>query len=265
MVIVSGGGNGFTGFVLTNYGTVNWSNTPIYGVNAANAQIYNYGLWNSQSDDEFLGGNNGGTTLFDNFGTFRKSAGSGATTLDASIVFNNPGTLDAQTGTLSLTGSYNLAGGTVNFGINSLASYGQIFLSGNPAALTGTLSANLNGGYVPLVNDAFQVLNFASSSGIFTHTSLPPAANWQTAYNPANVTISVLSLTPVLQIAPSLPNVIIFWTTNASGNALKQTPSLAPPITWSPVTNSITVIGSNNTVTIDATNAAKYYELIGSP
>ena len=71
--IVAGGGDGFNGLVLTNYGTVNWTNTPLYGLSGKNAQIYNYGLWNAQSDNTFLGGFNGGPTLFDNFGTFLKS------------------------------------------------------------------------------------------------------------------------------------------------------------------------------------------------
>src|ERR1019366_9538797 len=91
--IVSGGGDGFDGLVLTNYGTVNWTNTTLYGVSGNNAQIYNYGLWNAQSDNTFVGGYNGGTTLFDNFGTFLKSAGSvsSATILDGNVVFNNTG------------------------------------------------------------------------------------------------------------------------------------------------------------------------------
>ena len=52
--IVSGGGDGFYGLVLTNYGTVNWANTTIYGSGGANAQIYNYGVWNAQTDNTFM-------------------------------------------------------------------------------------------------------------------------------------------------------------------------------------------------------------------
>ena len=49
--------------VLTNYGTVNWSNITIHGVNGNNQQIYNYGLWNEQSDDYFAGAYNGGSGI----------------------------------------------------------------------------------------------------------------------------------------------------------------------------------------------------------
>jgi len=62
-------------------------------------------VWNAQSDDAFAGGYNGGTTLFDNFGTFRKSGGNGgATTLDGNVVFNNTGTVDVESGILNVQG-----------------------------------------------------------------------------------------------------------------------------------------------------------------
>jgi hypothetical protein len=102
--IVAGGGDGFRGLVLSNYGTVTWTNTILYGINQSNAQIYNYGTWNAQSDNTFHGGNNGLTTLFDNFGTFVKSGNTGATVLDASVVFNNTGTVDVESGTLDIEG-----------------------------------------------------------------------------------------------------------------------------------------------------------------
>ena len=54
--IVNGGGDTMDGLVLTNYGTINWTNTTIYSQVPSKAQIYNYGLWNAQSDDSFQGG-----------------------------------------------------------------------------------------------------------------------------------------------------------------------------------------------------------------
>src|ERR1017187_1203256 len=110
--IVAGGGDGFNGLVLTNYGTVNWINTPLYGILGRNAQIYNYGLWNAQSDNTFQGAYNGGPpTLFDNFGTFLKSGHTGVTTLDSSVVFNNTGTVNVQSGTLNVNGGGTRSGG----------------------------------------------------------------------------------------------------------------------------------------------------------
>jgi hypothetical protein len=68
-----------------------------------------------------------------------------------------------------------------------------------------------------------------------------------------------------VQVVASLPNIVIFWTTNATDYVLKQTASLTPPVTWSPVTNSITVKGTNNTVVVSASSGVQYFELIGMP
>ena len=67
---------------------MNWSNTDLYG--AAGLQIFNYGLWNAQTDNSFFG--NG--TIFNSSGTFRKSAGGTTTTLDNGTAFNSTGTVD---------------------------------------------------------------------------------------------------------------------------------------------------------------------------
>ena len=108
--IVSGGGDSIDGLVLTNYGTVNWTNATIYSQAPGNAQIYNYGLWNAQSDNTFQGGTGGGSTLFDNFGTFVKSGNTGTTILDSRVVFNNTGTVNVQTGTLDIGGGTSSGG-----------------------------------------------------------------------------------------------------------------------------------------------------------
>jgi hypothetical protein len=81
----------------TNLGTVNWTNTTIYGRAGAKAQIYNYGKWKAQSDDPFVGGDDSATTLSGNFGTFLKSGNTGTTTLVGGFVFNNKGTINGIT------------------------------------------------------------------------------------------------------------------------------------------------------------------------
>jgi hypothetical protein len=192
--IVAGGGDGLNGLTLTNYGTVNWTNTQLYGINDTNAQIYNYGLWNAQSDNSFAGGFNGGTTLFDNFGTFLKSGNTGSSTLDANVVFNNPGTVSVQNGTLGIQGSYSLANGTLNFGINSLTSYGAVSFPGS-AALTGTLSANFNNGYMPATGSQFQVVSSIGRSGTFSSVNVP--AGVSALYFNNSVVLDVTGLVPV--------------------------------------------------------------------
>jgi hypothetical protein len=170
--IVAGSGHGFDGLVLTNYGTVNWTNATLVGLGGHNAQIYNYGLWNAQGDNSFQGQAAGGTTLFENFGTFLKSGNTGTTILDAYVVFNNSGTVNAESGTLSLEGNYNLTGGTLSFGINNQTNYGAISLAG-AAALTGAVSVSFNNGFVPAAGSQFQVLSCASLTGTFNTADLP--------------------------------------------------------------------------------------------
>src|ERR1035441_4047748 len=186
--IVAGGGDGFNGLVLTNYGTVNWTNTTLYSILGHNAQIYNYGLWNAQSDNTFQGAYNGGPpTLFDNFGTFRKSGNTGATILDGNVVFNNTGTVNVQSGTLNVNGGgtssggnfTTASGGIVNFistaydftnsttftGIGSYIAGGATF----GGAIVGTLNwdgGTLNGVMTLATNGVLNIV-FGGGSGEF--------------------------------------------------------------------------------------------------
>jgi hypothetical protein len=144
--IVTGGGNNIDGLVLTNYGTINWTNSTIYSQGPGNAQIYNYGLWNAQSDKTFYGGNGGGSTLFDNFGTFVKSGNTGATVLDGNVVFNNTGTVQASSGTMSFGGAFvQNTGQTVLNGGNFTFSQVAQLLGGTltgTGVITGSVSNN---------------------------------------------------------------------------------------------------------------------------
>jgi hypothetical protein len=76
----------------------------------------------------------------------------------------------------------------------------------------------------------------------------------------------VLTVTaPWLKFAAGPPNTILSWTTNASTFVLMRTASLAPPVTWAPVTNNITVNGTNNTMTINASSGRRYYYRLVAP
>jgi hypothetical protein len=173
--IVAGGGGGFDGLVLTNYGTVNWTNTSIYSVSTNEVQIYNYGLWDAQSDSYFAGSYYyyyGGETIFDNFGTFAKSEGTNTSNIGYGITFNNTGIVDVQSGTLSFSDSPSLAGGTLNFGINSQTNYGVIEING-AANLSGSVTVDFNNGFLPASGSEFQLVKCAGLSGTLSTGSLP--------------------------------------------------------------------------------------------
>ncbi len=146
----------------------------------------------AQSDNTFQGGYSYGSTLFDNFGAFRKTGNTGNTTLDSAITFNNSGTLDAESGTIYLNGTYDLTGGTLKFGLLSQSSYGAINLS-SPTTLTGTVTAALEKGFIPVVGNSFVVLSYGSKSGNFTSTLLPPGFLWTNNYTSSTYTITVVS------------------------------------------------------------------------
>ena len=80
---------------------------------------------------------------------------------------------------------------TINPILNNLAIFGKISLSGSPANLAGSVSANLNNGYVPATSNSFTVLTYSSYTGVFTGTSFPAVAIWQTNYGPSSFMISV--------------------------------------------------------------------------
>ena len=241
VVNIVAGNNFFKGLVLTNYGTVNWTNGTLLGGSGLNATIYNCGLWNAQSDNTFTGGYNGGTSLFNNFGTFLKSGKTGVTTLDSAVVFNNTGTLDAQSGTLSLNGSYNLTGGTLQFGIHTLSNYGTISLAG-AATLTGTVSASLQDGFIPAAGNSFSVLSYGSKSGNFISTVLPLGFVWTTNYGSTTYTITVASSLPPAPVtnlvykSQSGQSFLQFdGSANASYTVLATTNLTVPRTNWIPL------------------------------
>ena len=66
---------------------------------------------------------------------------------------------------------------------------------------------------------------------------------------------------PLLNFVFSHPNMVLSWPTNAAAFVLNRTASLAPPVTWTPVTSGITVNGTNDTITINASSGNQFYTL----
>ena len=92
---------------LENGGTVIWTNGTI-ALNASLITNRPGALFHVQGAG--LLGILGGSPRFDNAGTFRKSAGTGTTTVAGGVPFNNFGTVEIQTGTLLCNGSFNNSG-----------------------------------------------------------------------------------------------------------------------------------------------------------
>jgi hypothetical protein len=182
---------------LTNSGTINWTGSGAITIYNNNSSSYNCiinnqpsGLFNIQCDQSLSSGGYGSESIT-NSGTFRKTAGVGTTAIN--IPFSETGTLDVQSGIISFSGAYSQIGGTMNFGITSLANYGKIAFSAN-APFTGTLSVNFNSGYSPSAGDAFNLVSYTTHSNIFTSLSLPSSADWLVTYGDTLLTLSVLTV-----------------------------------------------------------------------
>ena len=66
------------------------------------------------------------------------------------------------------------------------------------APLVGTISANLNNGYIPIEGNSFTNLYYGSFTGGFTNTVLPFADAWTTNYFPTYYVMTVLNSRPIL-------------------------------------------------------------------
>lgn len=158
---------------------------------------------------DFYNDNTGlGTPAVVNYGTVRKTDGQDTNLISAP--FYNLGSLDVQSGIVSLNGDYDLTGGTLNFGLNSPADYGQLQLTGT-AALTGTLSANANHGFVPIRGQAFSVITYGAQTGSFDNFALPTREVWSTNYDVNTFTLTVLNSAPTL---PPQTNRVVYEETS---------------------------------------------------
>jgi hypothetical protein len=188
--------------ILTNFGTVTWNTS---GGNLAcrlnnGTQIHNFGLWDAQTDQQVVTWYGSLYVIFNNYGTFRKSAGVNSTLFDGGVTLTNTGTLDVQTGKVTVNGTCSLTG-TLNFGINSATNFGGLQLAG-AVTLAGRLSANFNNTtgtylYPSLIGHSLGVISYASEVGQFSRTNLPPDSSWwRVGYGSGAV-----SLIPLPQLA----------------------------------------------------------------
>jgi hypothetical protein len=148
--------------------------------------------------------------------------------------FTNQGTLGASVGTLNLSGNYNLSGGSVEFGLGGVNSFGKMSFSGS-VPLAGIVQANLRNGFVPAVGNSFPVLSYGSASGVFSAISLPTGFVWQTNYGPTTFTLAVSAPQPVLQVAANSSAPFLFQfiaPTNAHYTVLASTNVAAPLSNW---------------------------------
>jgi hypothetical protein len=253
--------------VLTNAGTVTMTgpaNLTVYN-NIANYQgaIYNLvgALWDVQTNANLLCGCYG-HEFFNNAGTFRKSLGSGTTTIQLS--FTNSGTVNPLTGALNFNTFTNL-GGTLDFGVSGLTSFGKINVANN-IDLNGTANVSWLGGFVPAIGNSFTLINYGSHSGTFASITLPPGTVGQGAYSNSFFSVSITAVTapnnpPILSIAlVNAGTTVVSWPTSAANYVLQTSPTLQPG-SWSNIPSGISIVGTNYVFTNLVSLNAAFFRL----
>ncbi|HLX72144.1 MAG TPA: MBG domain-containing protein, partial [Verrucomicrobiae bacterium] len=231
---------------VINTGTLNWTATTVNDGNGSvisNAPTGIINLATNVSEGSF-----GGTHTFNNGGQLNVAV---TGTANISDNFTNTGTVTFNAGILNLSGTHNLAGGTLNFGIKALNNYGSNVLAG-AAGLAGTLKSVFNGGYLPSVGNTYNIMTYGSSSGSYTTTNLSPLAVWTVNQNTAALSITVVKLVP--QIAWANPADIVYGTA-LGGSQLNATATwngtnVPGVFNYTPVSGTVLNSGSNQLLSV---------------
>ena len=224
--------------VLTNLGTVTWSGSG--SVSCSGGVVYNEpgAVFDVQNDQQMTGGG------FQNAGLFRKSAGTGTTTINSS--FNNTGVLDAQSGIIRVDGTYTQTGCTLNVRLNSQTDFGRITFSG-ALSLVGAFNADLNTSFVPTNNSTFQVLTFGSASGAFSSITAAAPPIWRT-----NFTATSFALTTVSTISwPALADIV--YGTPLGTNQLNASAGVPGTYSYDPPAGTVLLSGNGQVLTVSFT------------
>ncbi|HUA66450.1 MAG TPA: hypothetical protein VME24_11420 [Alphaproteobacteria bacterium] len=132
-----------TGWTLENDGTTYWNGTGPTELSSSIITNAPGALFQAQSSEPFTSG--GGACEFDNSGMFQKVTNSGTTSFTTGVPFNNYGTVDIQTGTLSVSyGGVNNGAMTLEAGTTFSMPFGT-FTSSTGSSITGAGSLTVSG------------------------------------------------------------------------------------------------------------------------
>ena len=127
--------------VLRNHGTVSWTGGKFYLQGNTTVVNESDGLWHAQADVDFNSSACGAPT-FTNAGMLRKSAGTGAFLLQGCVTYANTGTVELQTGTLSVPGTLTTSGHLTVAAGTTFYLANVTLQSGSTFSGTGTLYMN---------------------------------------------------------------------------------------------------------------------------
>ena len=259
---ISGSTVNFRSYTINNAGTTLWSG--IGNINTGiGARFNNTDLFDIKSNQSFAHNLGGAAPLFTNTttGIFRKSAGTGTTTMNVSL--QNDGLVDVDTGTLNITragtstATFDVAAITVlRFTTSYTANLGTTITGDGLTRLTG---GTFTLGATAIDADAITAFNLALAGATLGGTGhLTLDANAQMAWSSGTLdgggTLNIPG-TATLTISGSTVN-FRSYTINNAGTTL-----------WSGTGNINTGIGArfNNTGLFDITNNQSFLDNLGNP
>ena len=80
-----------------------------------------------------------------------------------------------------------------------------------------------------------------------------------------NIVLPVLADAPTLTFSLIHDALTFSWPASATGFAVEQTESLAPPIQWVPVSDIPILVGDQRVLSLQPTNSAVFYRLLSLP
>jgi hypothetical protein len=190
---ISGGSvRSLIGVTLVNEGTATWSGGTVSSMSDAVLQNSVGATFNVTGDVNLQAGG-GSNNLFNNEGSFVRSAGDG--TMPIAVGFNNSGSVHVQTGAVNASGGYTQTSGgslTIDVGGTTAADIGRLTAAG--VTLDGELAVHITGGYTPMLGDVLDVMAYTSRSGTFatlTGTDLGGGLELQESYGATALTFAV--------------------------------------------------------------------------
>jgi hypothetical protein len=268
LTIANPAGVFLSGRTLENAGTVVWTGNTIQL--SGSALITNRAGALFEARNAALFGFGSGTPRFDNAGTFRKTAPGTTTFSGGGVALRNYGTLEILAGIVSAAGGYTtvpnarlhcaLGGTTPGTG------HGQLQVSGT-VTLNGTLSVDLNPGYLPAVGDTFTLLTAGTRNGAFAAFTYPSSLVTMQLSNTVNsvlvrVTEGTAEPPPVL-LAPEVLGIQLrlIWTIVSNRTyQVEFTPDLSPT-NWTPLPGDFLVVSNTASVLDGLTTSNRFYRV----
>jgi hypothetical protein len=131
------------------------------------------------------------------------------------------------------------------------------------ADLTGVIAIAAGGRHSLALKSDGKVVAWGNNFyGVSTVPASLPSVTAIAAGNFYNLAIVASSAPPALSISLTTTNILLVWPAAAAGYRLQTTPSLSPPVTWNPVTNSANLFSNRYELPLPLPNGAQFFRLI---